>query len=32
MVMAVMVFATLLTIYAFWIRPILQSRPAKVLV
>lgn len=28
MVMFVMVFATLLAIYAFWIRPILQSRPA----
>jgi len=28
MVMAVMLFATLVAIYAFWIRPILQSRPA----
>lgn len=28
MVMAVMVFATLVAIYAFWIRPILKSRPA----
>lgn len=28
MVMFVLVFATLLAIYAFWIRPILQSRPA----
>ena len=28
MVMAVLLFATLTTIYAFWIRPILQSRPA----
>lgn len=28
MVMAVLLFATLLVIYAFWIRPILQSRPA----
>ena len=28
MVMAVLLFATLVAIYAFWIRPILQSRPA----
>ena len=28
MVMFVLVFTTLLAIYAFWIRPILQSRPA----
>ncbi len=28
MVMAVMLFATLVAIYAFWIRPILKSRPA----
>jgi uncharacterized membrane protein YqhA len=28
MLMAVMVFATLLAVYAFWIRPILKSRPA----
>jgi hypothetical protein len=28
MVMFVSVFATLFAIYAFWIRPILQSRPA----
>jgi len=28
MVMAVMLFATIVAIYAFWIRPILQSRPA----
>ena len=28
MVMAVMLFATLVAIYAFWIRPILQLRPA----
>ncbi|MBM3526841.1 MAG: hypothetical protein FJX62_02015 [Alphaproteobacteria bacterium] len=28
MVMAVLLFATLIAIYAFWIRPILQSRPA----
>lgn len=28
MVMAVMLFATLVAIYTFWIRPILQSRPA----
>ena len=28
MVMFVLVFATLLAIYAFWVRPILQSRPA----
>ena len=28
MVIAVLLFATLLAIYAFWIRPILQSRPA----
>lgn len=28
MVMFVLAFATLLAIYAFWIRPILQSRPA----
>lgn len=28
MVMAVMLFATLVAIYAFWIRSILQSRPA----
>jgi hypothetical protein len=28
MVMAVMLFATLVAIYAFWVRPILQSRPA----
>ena len=28
MVMFVLVFATLIAIYAFWIRPILQSRPA----
>jgi hypothetical protein len=28
MVMAVMLFATLVAIYVFWIRPILQSRPA----
>jgi len=28
MVMAVMLFATLVAIYAFWIRPILLSRPA----
>jgi hypothetical protein len=28
MVMAVMLFATLVAIYAFWIRAILQSRPA----
>lgn len=27
MVMAVMLFATLIAIYAFWIRPILKSRP-----
>lgn len=27
MVMAVLMFATLVAIYAFWIRPILQSRP-----
>jgi hypothetical protein len=27
MVMAVMLFATLVAIYVFWIRPILQSRP-----
>jgi len=26
--MAVLLFATLVAIYAFWIRPILQSRPA----
>ena len=28
MVMAIMLFATVIAIYAFWIRPILQSRPA----
>lgn len=28
MVMTIMLFATLVAIYAFWIRPILQSRPA----
>jgi hypothetical protein len=28
MVMAVMVFATLVAIYTFWIRPILKTRPA----
>jgi hypothetical protein len=28
MVMAVMLFAMLVAIYAFWIRPTLQSRPA----
>jgi hypothetical protein len=28
MVMIVMLFATLVAIYAFWIRPILKSRPA----
>lgn len=28
MVMAVLLFPTLVTIYAFWIRPILKSRPA----
>jgi hypothetical protein len=28
MVMFVLVFATLIAIYAFWIRPILASRPA----
>jgi len=28
MVMAVLLFTTLIAIYAFWIRPILQSRPA----
>ena len=28
MVMVVLVFATLVAVYAFWIRPILQSRPA----
>jgi len=28
MVMAVILFAILVAIYAFWIRPILQSRPA----
>ncbi len=28
MVMFVLAFATLLAIYAFWIRPMLQSRPA----
>lgn len=28
MVLAVLLFATLVAIYAFWIRPILQSRPA----
>ena len=28
MVMVVMLFATLVAIYAFWIRPILKSRPA----
>lgn len=28
MVMVVLLFATLVAIYAFWIRPILQSRPA----
>ena len=28
MVMVVMVFTTLVAIYAFWIRPILKSRPA----
>ena len=28
MVMAILLFATLVAIYAFWIRPILQSRPA----
>jgi hypothetical protein len=28
MVTFVLIFATLLAIYAFWIRPILQSRPA----
>ena len=28
MVMAVLLFATLVAIYAFWIRPILKSRPA----
>lgn len=28
MVMTALTFATLLVIYAFWIRPILQSRPA----
>jgi hypothetical protein len=27
MVMAILVFATLIAIYAFWIRPILASRP-----
>ena len=28
MVIAVMLFATLVAIYAFWVRPILHSRPA----
>jgi hypothetical protein len=28
MIMAIMLFATIVAIYAFWIRPILQSRPA----
>ena len=28
MVMFVLVFSTLVAVYAFWIRPILQSRPA----
>jgi hypothetical protein len=28
MIMAIMLFATLVAIYVFWIRPILHSRPA----